>query len=224
MEYNYQSANIELPATWHAPATLQREHAGHTVSANRQDIVKRMVDITISFLLIIGLLSWITIILLPVICFTSRGPLLFRQKRRTRNRRVFTCYKFRTLRLNDEADTLPSNELDARITSVGHWLRRTHIDELPQLVNVLMGDMSLVGPRPFMLSEDEHFSQSIPFYNQRYGAKAGMTGLAQSYGKFGSPGKVNSIRERVALDNYYVRHRSFITDLRILVRTLRQAL
>ena len=224
MEYNYQSANIEMPATWHAPASVQRANPEQEYCSYKQDIPKRILDMTISLILILCLLSWMILILFPVICLTSRGPLFFRQKRRTRNREVFTCYKFRTLRVNDQADTLPSDELDVRITIVGRWLRRSHIDELPQLVNVLLGDMSLVGPRPFMLSEDDHFARTIPYYNQRYGAKAGMTGLAQSYGKFGSPGKVNSIRERVALDNYYVRHCNFGTDFKILVRTLKQAL
>ena len=137
--------------------------------------------------------------------------------------RMFTCLKFRTMIVNKEADELPAHHNDQRITTIGRMLRRHHLDEWPQLLQVWWGDMSLIGPRPYMVSDNDRYADQIEHYAQRHSVKPGITGLAQSSGHFGyllNPGEMN---ERVALDLEYVRNWSLSMDVKILSRTLMMA-
>lgn len=154
--------------------------------------------------------------------FTSRGPILFKQQRHGINGRVFTCLKFRTMKINSEADTLQATRNDKRLTSIGNFLRETSLDELPQFINVLKGDMSIVGPRPHMLYHTEIYSSAIPDYRQRLSVKPGITGLAQVLGYRGETPNVEDMAHRIRLDLWYIGHRSFRLDLYIFLRTLQK--
>jgi lipopolysaccharide/colanic/teichoic acid biosynthesis glycosyltransferase len=181
---------------------------------------KRIIDISLSFILIILLLSWITPLLFVLIRLGSRGPLFFIQKRSGQSGKCFRCIKFRTMRKSSEQDIRQANADDLRITPVGRFLRKTHIDELPQLVNVLRGEMSLVGPRPHMLYHDMLFGALLPNYMQRYAVKPGITGLAQSAGYHGATPDLFSISNRTRLDIFYAKRISFGLDLRIIATTM----
>jgi lipopolysaccharide/colanic/teichoic acid biosynthesis glycosyltransferase len=150
----------------------------------------------------------------------NRGPLLYRQARVGRNGKVFSILKFRTMR--PTGDTL-SNEWttddDPRITPFGRLLRRTHLDELPQVLNVLRGDLSIVGPRPEQPHYVEELVTKIPFYDLRHLVRPGMTGWAQV--KFGYAGSESDALEKLQYEFYYLRHQSLSLDVRIVLRTLR---
>ncbi len=179
---------------------------------------KRTADLIISVLLIVLLLSWMLPLLLILVCMDSKGPLFFVQKRIGYKGRVFSCIKIRSMRPIREAEGLMDDE--ARITRIGWWLRLTHIDELPQLVNVLRNEMSIVGPRPHMLSHDAQFSLLIPQYVQRQLVRPGITGLAQAQGFYGETTDYFSIAGRTRLDVFYVRKLSAGLDFAILGKTL----
>ncbi|PZF74928.1 sugar transferase [Taibaiella soli] len=182
--------------------------------------VKRGTDVLIASLLTVTILSWLTPLLFIAIKLSSRGPLFFRQQRIGLNGRTFSCLKFRTMRINEHSDIRQASADDKRITRLGLWLRITHIDELPQLFNVLMNDMSIVGPRPHMLYHDELFSSMLPDYRHRHLLKPGITGLAQATGRHGATPDFQSISDRTRLDLFYVRKVSFLLDMKILLRTL----
>jgi putative colanic acid biosynthesis UDP-glucose lipid carrier transferase len=122
--------------------------------------------------------------------------------------------------VNKEADLMAACENDKRITKIGSILRRYHIDELPQLFNVLMGDMSIIGPRPHMVSENLHYARILEEYEYRHRVRPGITGLAQSLGNYGSNNDIERVRERVALDINYIDNWSFGMDMKILLRTV----
>ncbi len=187
--------------------------------ANR--ILKRAVDLILTVMLLPPFLLLLPFIAL-FIRLDSPGPVFFRQRRLMRGNKPFTCWKFRTMVVNAEADATPAYEADPRITGAGTWLRRTHLDELPQLFNVLRGEMSLVGPRPYMLSDHARYEHLIPHYHLRHIVKPGLTGLAQASGHFGQLLHAKEMEERVALDHRYVRSWSAWLDLRILFQTLVQ--
>jgi len=183
-------------------------------------VIKRFFDVILSSFLIITVLSWLYLILFVLIKATSRGSTLFIQKRVGYNGEVFNCLKFRTMVLNDKADIQEAVENDERITVTGKWLRKTGIDELPQLINVLMGDMSIVGPRPHMLSHHQTFITTIPGYNNRHQVKPGITGLAQVKGYHGSIVDHYSIYGRTRLDLFYVKKATIALDTKIFFRTI----
>ncbi len=192
-------------------------------AANR--VVKRTLDVFISVVMIAGVLSWLTPLLALLICLSSKGPVFFLQQRNKRNGESFTCIKFRSMVVNPDADILPSRENDPRITRIGRFLRRYYIDELPQFLNVLWGDMSVVGPRPHMVSDNLRFSDEIPFYHYRHKVKPGITGLSQVLGYVGTTeGDPQKIKDRVRLDLFYWRHWSLRMDGIILLRTFRKML
>ncbi|MDO4180822.1 MAG: sugar transferase [Bacteroidales bacterium] len=184
-------------------------------------MLKRIFDIAVSFVFICTLFLPLYIIIGIAVKFTSQGPVLFRQQRHGKDGQVFTCLKFRTMKMNSEADTLQATDNDRRVTSIGHFLRRTSLDELPQFINVLKGDMSLIGPRPHMLYHTQMYSSLIPDYMQRLSVKPGITGLAQILGCRGETPDVADMARRIRLDLWYIDHRSFRLDLYIFFRTLR---
>jgi putative colanic acid biosysnthesis UDP-glucose lipid carrier transferase len=182
--------------------------------------VKRLVDIIVSSVLILGLLTWLMPLISLLIKINSRGPVFFKQKRATKNGRLFTCIKFRTMIQNGEADSMPAAIGDQRITTFGRFLRENHLDELPQLFNVWLGDMSLIGPRPHMISDNQKYEELLSFYSYRHKIKPGITGLAQAYGYVGAITSVEGMKERVKKDIYYIHHWSLLLDAKIAGRTL----
>ena len=146
----------------------------------------------------------------------SRGPVLFRQQRVGHGGRLFTLYKFRTMHSDADHD-LPARPNDERITRVGRWLRRTRLDELPQLYNILRGDMDLIGPRPFIPAVEEHCARQIPFYCQRWNLRPGITGWAQVHNGYCTTLEENI--EKLGYDLFYIKHMSVGLDLLILFRT-----
>lgn len=187
----------------------------------RNQFCKRAIDLLVSSLLILTVLSWLLPLMAVLILVDSRGPVFFLQRRRKQNQALFTCFKLRTMVVNRQADTQSAVRGDRRITRVGKWLRQTHLDELPQLLNVWKGDMSLIGPRPYMLSDDRYFEQLFSYYSLRNNVKPGITGLAQSRGYFGAVENVAALEKRLQLDLRYVQRWSIGMDIRILLRTLR---
>ena len=180
--------------------------------------LKRVFDLVMSSILLL-LTSPLMLTTAIAVRTSSHGPVLFRQERVGRQGKVFELLKFRTMSVNADSDTQWSVASDVRITAVGRFLRRTCLDELPQLFNVLRGDMSLVGPRPERPFFVDQFSSSIPRYVDRHRVPAGLTGWAQVHGLRGAN---TSIPERIQLDNYYIEHWSLWRDLVILARTMRQ--
>jgi putative colanic acid biosynthesis UDP-glucose lipid carrier transferase len=150
----------------------------------------------------------------------SPGPVLFRQRRAGLDHKVITVLKFRTMRVTEDGpEVTQARKGDARITRVGRWLRRTSLDELPQLINVLVGDMSLVGPRPHALAHNEQYSSMLERYASRHRVKSGLTGWAQINGYRGSTQDPELMRKRVEHDLYYIDNWSFLMDLKILALT-----
>lgn len=155
---------------------------------------------------------------------TSKGPVFFKQKRTGYQGNEFYCYKFRTMRQNNTADTEQAQKGDDRVTPIGHFLRKTSIDELPQFFNVLKGDMSIVGPRPHMLKHTEDYTKLINKYMVRHFVKPGITGWSQIKGFRGSTKELWMMEKRVENDVWYIEHWSFLLDLKIIVITALQAI
>ena len=166
-------------------------------------------------------------LLLPVFLITaaaikldSTGPIIFRQRRNGFNQDQFVIYKFRTMTvMEDDEKVIQARRGDKRVTRVGQFLRRSSIDELPQLFNVLKGDMSMVGPRPHALAHDREYSTLIGDYYRRHHVKPGITGWAQVHGFRGETAQTEQMRKRIDLDVWYINNWSLLTDIRILVRT-----
>ncbi len=182
-------------------------------------LVKRSLDIFISLFVILCVLSWLTPLLGILIRIDSAGPLFFIQRRIGRGGRSFFCYKFRTMVVNDEKDEKPARENDERITRLGKILRQSNLDEFPQFLNVFLGTMSIVGPRPHMYADCTRFSLSLPGYKFRNMVKPGLTGLAQVKGYHGPALTRESIAERYRWDEYYIKNLSFWLDTKILFVT-----
>lgn len=185
---------------------------------------KRSVDVLAALFMVIFVLSWLLPILGLLIIIDSRGPVFFVQRRIGKNGRSFHCLKFRTMIVNDEADEKQAEENDYRITRLGKFLRKTNLDELPQFVNILIGDMSIIGPRPHMFSDYTRFSFVIPGYKFRNLMRPGITGLAQVKGQHGPTRDYASILARYSWDAQYVRNAGFGLDLKILLHTIIRAI
>ena len=165
-------------------------------------------------------------ILIPVaiaIKLSSPGPVFFKQKRTGYRGRTFNCLKFRTMRVNAAADTAQATKDDPRKTKVGDFLRKTSLDELPQFINVFLGDMSVVGPRPHMLKQTESYTQLIDKYMVRHVVKPGITGWAQVNGYRGLTDEVWKMEKRVEYDVWYIEHWHFFLDMKIIARTVLNA-
>jgi len=180
---------------------------------------KRVFDILIAALIGV-LLSPLLAATSVLIKMDSAGPVLFRQRRRGFNGRVFTIYKFRTMHVLEDGDVIvPAARDDVRTTRIGRALRRTSIDELPQLINVLRGEMSLVGPRPHAVAHDDGFGKQIGNYAYRQHVKPGITGWAQVNGFRGGTPRIELMQERITLDLWYIKHWSLWLDIRIALLT-----
>jgi putative colanic acid biosynthesis UDP-glucose lipid carrier transferase len=182
--------------------------------------LKRTLDVVVA-LGGIAALTPMLLIIAVAIKLDSPGPALFKQTRRGFNSREFKIYKFRTMTVLEDGPVIKQAELnDVRITRLGRWLRMTSLDELPQLVNVLSGEMSIVGPRPHAKAHDNQFSDWVSNYAFRHHVKPGITGWAQVHGHRGETPTVEAIRKRVDLDIWYVDNWSVILDIRIIFATV----
>ena len=182
--------------------------------------IKRVFDLLFSLVIIIGVLSWLTPILAIIIKRDSKGPLFFVQKRNGLNYKEFNCYKFRSMELNDQADLRQVSKNDIRVTKVGKLIRKTSIDELPQFFNVLLGEMSVVGPRPHMVSHTNIYALRIDKFMVRHFVKPGITGLAQTKGFRGEIETDADIINRVKYDIFYMENWSILLDIKIIFSTI----
>ncbi len=186
--------------------------------------VKRIFDVIFSLIVIVGVLSWLTPILGLIIKMESKGPIFFKQKRNGLDYKEFYCYKFRSMRPNPEAHLYQIKKNDPRVTRIGKIIRKTSIDELPQFINVLKGNMSVVGPRPHMVSHTHMYAEKIDKFMVRHFIKPGITGLAQVSGFRGEVEDDNFIINRVKYDIFYLENWSLLMDLKIVVKTVYNAL
>ena len=186
--------------------------------------VKRAFDIVFSSFVIVFVLSWLIPIMFVLIKSESPGPLYFKQKRHGLKKRVFWCYKFRSMAPNSDSDSKMATKNDMRITKIGQFIRKTSIDELPQFINVFLGNMSVVGPRPHMEKHTEGYEISVDKYLVRHFVKPGVTGLAQIRGYRGEIVNHRDILNRIKLDVFYVEKWSLAFDLNIIFRTVYNAI
>lgn len=182
--------------------------------------VKRAFDILFSSLVMLLLYPMLYLVIGLLIKLSSPGPILFKQKRTGLYGKEFDCYKFRTMRVNKEADEKQATRDDPRTTPIGAFLRHTNLDEIPQFVNVLKGDMSVVGPRPHMLKHTEQYSKLIDKYMVRHLVKPGITGWAQITGYRGETKTLEQMEGRVKRDVWYIENWSFFLDLKIIYVTV----
>lgn len=184
-------------------------------------LMKRTFDIFFSIFVLLFVCTWLFPIIAILIRTSSKGPVFFLQRRYGFHEDVFNCIKFRTMVVNNESTTSTTRENDTRITRVGKFLRKTSLDELPQFINVLWGQMSVVGPRPHMLAVDNYYKPKIGRYSLRSMVSPGITGLAQVNGLRGDFGDVEvEMKKRVLADAFYVRNWSFVLDLVIILKTV----
>jgi putative colanic acid biosynthesis UDP-glucose lipid carrier transferase len=225
---------LALPVTFVPIGALsqlfQRAHndIGDTVAIELQraalssveQVLKRLVDIVVS-VSALALLSPLMVAAAIAIKLDSAGPVLFRQTRHGFNGRPFAIYKFRSMRVMEDGDVVQqAQKRDARVTRVGYWIRRLSIDELPQLLNVARGDMSIVGPRPHASAHDRYFASIIEKYAFRHHVKSGITGWAQVCGARGETDTLEKIQKRVELDLWYINNWSIWLDFSIMIRTI----
>ncbi|MGD0143372.1 MAG: exopolysaccharide biosynthesis polyprenyl glycosylphosphotransferase [Rhizomicrobium sp.] len=208
---NLADARAVIPAR---PAEI----SGFSRNPTRQ-FLKRVFDLSIALPLFVLLAPFMAAIAI-LIRLDSEGPVLFRQTRLGQDGKPFEIVKFRTMTVLEDGDCITQVcKGDARVTRVGRWLRRSSFDELPQFINVIAGEMSLVGPRPHAVAHDRLYSTLIENYQLRQQVKPGITGWAQVHGLRGGTQDIEDMRDRVTLDIWYARRASFALDLKILLRT-----
>ena len=183
-------------------------------------IMKRGFDVACSGVIIVFIFSWLFPLIALIIKLTSKGPVFFAQDRTGRDGQTFKCFKFRSMEVNDDSDDKQATKNDARITKVGGILRKTSLDELPQIFNVFINNMSLVGPRPHMLKHTEEYRLVVDKFMVRHFAKPGVTGWAQILGFRGETKTVKDMKNRAMADIWYIENWSFMLDLKIMVRTV----
>jgi lipopolysaccharide/colanic/teichoic acid biosynthesis glycosyltransferase len=202
---------------WPADLTGPTARAPAYVALSRR---KRALDLAVAGLALLVMLPALLLLAL-LIRLESPGPALFAQRRTGLHGRIFTIFKFRTMTVMEDGEHVRhAGKGDARVTRLGAVLRKYSVDELPQLINVLTGDMSLVGPRPHAVAHDNYYGAALPTYARRFRARPGLTGLAQISGKRGEIRNLNGMAARVADDNAYIESWSFRQDLKILLGTL----
>lgn len=216
-------ASIIPPIVKYFKSKCQVDMVGSVPVINTRDIpldnianaaMKRIIDIVIS-LIVIVITSPIMLLTAIGVRLSSKGPIIFKQKRVGKDQKVFTLYKFRSMRVNKEQDTGWTKPTDKRKTRFGNFIRKTGVDELPQFFNVLIGNMSIVGPRPEMPTFVEQYSKTVPLYMVKHQVKPGITGLAQIYGFRGD----TSIEGRIEMDLKYIENWSLFSDIKIIVST-----
>lgn len=226
-----QHAAATTAAETYVAATTRSAVSRGTLAAPRQvrpasvpqtledHVLKRGLDILVALVMLV-LFSPVMLIAALLIRLESGGPVFFRQKRVGLGGKVFEIVKFRTMRVMEDGDAaIQASQDDARITRVGAWLRRTSLDEVPQFLNVLFGDMSIVGPRPHATGHDRYYTALIEDYALRHRVKPGITGWAQIHGLRGATPTVEIMQERVRFDVWYTQHASVALDFEIMLRT-----
>jgi len=183
-------------------------------------LLKRSIDLLFSFFVCVFIFPWLFPIIILLIKIESEGAIIFKQKREGINGEEFVCYKFRSMKINSMSDKVHATENDFRVTKIGAFLRKTSIDELPQFINVFLGQMSVVGPRPHMNEHSKKFDRDLRNYMKRKSVKPGISGLAQVSGYRGEIKNQSDIENRVRLDVFYIENWSFFLDLKIIIRTI----
>jgi len=200
--------------------TMSSFSADHPLNNYRHAVVKRVFDVAFSLLVCFFILSWLVPIIAILIKLESKGPVFFKQLRTGKDNQPFFCYKFRSLKINDEADKKQVTSNDSRVTKIGKFLRKSSIDEMPQFINVLLGQMSIVGPRPHMLKHTDDFSEVVKNYKVRHLVKPGVTGLAQVSGFRGEILHEDQLINRVEKDFNYIENWNIFLDLKIIYLTV----
>ncbi len=185
-------------------------------------IKKRTVDLFVSAFVILFILSWLIPLIAFLIKIESKGPIFFKQQRSGKNDQPFYCLKFRSMQMNTTADELSATKNDPRVTRIGRFLRKSSLDEFPQFINVFLGEMSLVGPRPHMLKHSSEFSKNVAHYMSRQFLKPGITGWAQINSFRGEIKCQAEIEGRVASDLWYFENWTIWLDIRIMILTFYQ--
>lgn len=182
--------------------------------------MKRGFDVVFSFVVLVTLFPVLTVLLGLLIKLESRGPVFFKQLRTGKDRKPFFCYKFRSMTINRDSDFVQATKGDVRLTRIGSFMRKTSLDEIPQFLNVLRGEMSIVGPRPHMLQHSEEYSKIISKFYVRHFVKPGITGWAQVRGYRGATEDPSLMEKRVEHDVWYLENWNFWLDLKIVVLTV----
>lgn len=183
-------------------------------------LLKRLFDIVFSFLVIVFILSWLFPLLAILIKLESKGPVFFKQVRTGINDEEFVCYKFRSMTMNEDCDKQQATRNDMRITKIGAFIRKTSLDEFPQFINVFIGDMSIVGPRPHMVVHTKLYSKRVNRFMLRHLIKPGITGMAQTHGYRGEIETDRDIINRFKYDLFYLENWSVLLDLKIVYLTV----
>ncbi len=213
----FPAGNVNIEMIDNIPVMSSRpEPLEHIVNA----AFKRLFDIFFSLFVIVFILSWLLPVIAVLIKITSPGPVFFKQLRSGRDNQPFYCLKFRSMRVNANADKLQAVKNDNRITPLGAFMRKTSLDELPQFFNVLIGNMSIVGPRPHMLAHTEQYAALIDKFMVRHFLKPGITGWAQVTGLRGETRTIEDMARRVEADVWYLENWSFLLDMKIIFLTI----
>lgn len=183
-------------------------------------VLKRTFDIAFSGLILVFFLSWMFPLFALIIKLQSSGPVIYKQLREGKDGVHFLCFKFRTMHLNGESDYSWTKLNDPRVTKFGVFLRRTSLDEFPQFLNVFLGQMSVVGPRPHPIKLNDTYRDSIQKFSLRHETRPGVTGLSQMKGYRGSITHYHQMNSRVKLDRFYIRSWTFLLDLKIILLTI----
>jgi putative colanic acid biosynthesis UDP-glucose lipid carrier transferase len=210
------SKNLRIDYYEFFPVLSLRKTALHEPASQ---IIKRAFDIVFSLSVIVLLLSWLTPLLALLIKIESRGPVFFKQSRPGINETEFWCYKFRSMQINERTEQSVVKN-DPRITRIGKFIRKTSIDEMPQFLNVLKGEMSVVGPRPHLWTQNNTYSTRIKKYMVRLYVKPGITGLAQVRGHRGEISNDEDMINRIRYDVFYIENWSLLLDVKIIVQTV----
>ncbi len=187
-------------------------------------VCKRAVDVGLSTLVVIGILPWLALLVWGIHRWQSPGPIFYRQRRSGLHGHEFLIFKFRTMHPDHGSEQTQATWNDPRVFEAGRWMRSLSLDELPQFVNVLRGEMSIVGPRPHLREHDNNFARALPTYWHRSRIRPGITGLAQVCGSRGETRTLEHARLRLELDLCYLKKRSGLLDLRIIGKTIWQML
>jgi len=214
--FDYAKKSTSIESFGHIPVISVRPEPLENM-LNR--FIKRLFDICFSIFVIVFVFSWLVPVLALLIKLQSKGPVFFVQMRSGRDNKPFKCYKFRSMRINDESDKKQATRDDARITKIGAFIRRMSLDEFPQFINVLRGNMSVVGPRPHMISHTEQYAKLIDTFMVRHFLKPGITGWAQINGLRGETKSTEDMLARVEADVWYLENWSFLLDLKITFLT-----
>lgn len=190
------------------------------LNGKTNQFIKRLFDILVSGVFLCLLFPFIYLIVGMLIKCSSRGSVIFKQKRNGLHGKEFWIYKFRSMYDNEEADIQQATKNDARKTKIGNFIRKTNIDEIPQFINVFIGDMSIVGPRPHMVKHTEEYSRLVDNFMVRHWVKPGITGWSQVSGRRGEIKSREQIAQRVKADIWYIEHWSFLLDLYIIFKTI----